>query len=61
MTGGFDFRRAKEVDRPKDWFTRRLADVVKKFLKRVTKSCVVTVWETCDLERQTGVVQGTMI
>ena len=33
MTGGFDFRKAKDVDNLKVWFTGQLADAVKQFLE----------------------------
>ena len=33
MTGGFDFRKAKDVDNLKEWFTGQIVDTVKKFLE----------------------------
>ena len=60
MTGGFDFRKAKDVENLKEWFTGQVADAVKKFLEEVKKSCVATVWkgvtwkDRLDYFRETG-------
>ena len=58
MTGGFDFRKAKDVENLKEWFTGQVADAVKKFLEKVKMSCVATVWKGVTWKERLEYFQG---
>ena len=61
MIGGFDFRKAKDVENLKEWFTDQLADTVNKLLETAKKSCVTAVWKGVTWKDRLEYFMGDML